>query len=200
MGLPTLLMWGRCKCFYTAAGCLLKELKPVTGHGAVFFSEGWRKNLCRCDSCQVCMHYFYPTTALIGCFGDQQLKCTLEKYIFTFMTYCHMPVICCGCLESSSMQEAHKIQSTGRATATSDSCHQHSVLCLLSYALTTNTVVGKLYKNRSIFLYAICSVSEVFLAFNFQVFVMCVHISAGLCFNNAKSIMGKYMSWHFLND
>ncbi|PSN37508.1 putative E3 ubiquitin-protein ligase UBR7, partial [Blattella germanica] len=33
--------------------CVLKEIKPEKKeHGAVFFFEGWRKKLCRCDSCQ----------------------------------------------------------------------------------------------------------------------------------------------------
>jgi hypothetical protein len=43
-------------CFDTDPGCLLKELKPDIEHGAAFFPEGWRKYLCRCDSCQVCVH------------------------------------------------------------------------------------------------------------------------------------------------
>lgn len=36
-----------------AKGCLMKEVKrEKEEHGAVFFSDGWRKLLCRCDSCQ----------------------------------------------------------------------------------------------------------------------------------------------------
>jgi hypothetical protein len=30
------------------------DLNPVAGHGAVYFPDGWRKCLCRCDSCLVC--------------------------------------------------------------------------------------------------------------------------------------------------
>ncbi|XP_063240351.1 putative E3 ubiquitin-protein ligase UBR7 [Bacillus rossius redtenbacheri] len=33
-------------------GCLIKDKKLVKGSGAVFFSDGWRKNLCRCNDCQ----------------------------------------------------------------------------------------------------------------------------------------------------
>lgn len=95
VGQSALLMWGSCKCFCIATGCLLKELKPVVGHGAVFFSEGWRKNLCRCDSCQVRMHHLRTSTAFIRCFGGLNLNCALERYTFAFMTYCHVPFVCC---------------------------------------------------------------------------------------------------------
>jgi E3 ubiquitin-protein ligase UBR7 len=54
-------------------GCLLKELKPVIGHGAVFFSEGWRKVLCRCDSCQT----LYETQSLSFLMDDQD---TVQAY------------------------------------------------------------------------------------------------------------------------
>ena len=46
--------------------------------------------------------------------------------IFTFVTYCHVPLVCCGWHEASSMLRACTIQSTGWATVSSDSCHQHS--------------------------------------------------------------------------
>lgn len=54
-------------------GCLLKELKPVVGHGAVFFSDGWRKCLCRCDSCQK----LYETQGLSFLLDEQD---TVQAY------------------------------------------------------------------------------------------------------------------------
>jgi hypothetical protein len=96
MRLSTLLMWDSSKYFYFAAGCLLKELKPVVGHGAVFFSEGWRKNLCRCDSCQVCIHHFYASTAFIRCFGGPQFELYIRKVHLCF----HDILSCAFCMLS----------------------------------------------------------------------------------------------------
>jgi hypothetical protein len=74
--------------------------------------------------------------------------------IFTFMT---LP--CASRMLWVAWSKFH-----AESSVSSDSCLQHSKWCLLSHALTTNIVVGKLYKNRSIFLYAVCSVSKIFLA------------------------------------